>query len=135
MEYQEYLDRSEKASQLIRQGQYKEAVDVLFELILSDLSDIDKAAQCVNIAIAYDRMGNSEEALSAYDKGIGYEQVYCRYDVAEKKVQYLTSLGRSKDAVPIYESLIKQPYMSEAEKMRMRKIIQTLLGKAMAQWK
>jgi hypothetical protein len=54
--------------------------------------------------------------------------------MAEKRAQYLSLIGRSKDAVPIYEALIKQPFVSEAEKERMRKSIQTLLGKAMRHW-
>jgi hypothetical protein len=135
MEYQEYIAQTEKASRLVQQGQLKEAADFLFQMLLSEISDLDKAAICVTVATLYDRMGNTGEALASYDKGIGYEQAYCRYEVTEKKVQYLSSMGKSADAVPIYEALIKQPYLTEAEKMRIRKTIQTLLGKSMAQWK
>lgn len=134
MEYQEYVNRSQQASQLSQSGRLKEAVDALYQLILSDISDLDKAATCVDLATVYDRMGNTEEALAWYDKGVAYEQRYCRYEMAEKRAQYLSLIGRSKDAVPIYEALIKQPFVSEAEKERMRKSIQTLLGRAMRQW-
>jgi len=54
--------------------------------------------------------------------------------VAEKKAQYLSQLGFSNQAVPIYESLMKQPFVSEDEKERMRKTIQNFLGKAMRGW-
>jgi tetratricopeptide (TPR) repeat protein len=134
MEYQEYVNRSQQASQFIQSGRLKEAEDALYQLILSDISDLDKAATCVDLATVYDRMGKTDEALAWYDKGVAYEQMYCRYEMAEKRAQYLSLIGRSKDAVPIYEALIKQPFISEAEKERMRKIIQTLLGKAMRQW-
>lgn len=134
MEYQDYLNRSRQASQFAQAGRFKEAVDALYQLILSDISDLDKASICTDLAVAYDRMGNTDEALSWYDKGVAYEQIYCRYEIAEKRAQYLSLIGRSKDAVPIYEALVKQPFVTEVEKERMRKVIQTLLGKAMRQW-
>jgi tetratricopeptide (TPR) repeat protein len=135
MEYQEYLQRTEQASRLAGAGKYNEAVDVLYKLVLSDISDIDKAVLCVSLAMACDRMGKSDEALSWYDKGVGYEQAYCRYEVTEKKVQYLAQIGRSRDAIPLFESLLKEPYLSESEKIRIRKALQALLGKSTAEWK
>ena len=135
MEYQEYLDRTQQASKLQQSGRFQETVDLLYLLFLSDISDIDKVTICTNLASVYDRMGKTEEALSWYDKGIDIEQNYSRFEALEKKALFLSQLGRSKDAVPIYESLIKQPFISEADKERMRKMIQTLLGQAMRGWK
>jgi tetratricopeptide (TPR) repeat protein len=135
MEYQEYINRTEEASQLMHSGRLQDTVDFLYLLFLSDISDIDKISICTNLATVYDRMGNTDEAISWYDKGIDLEQNYSRFEVSEKKAKYLSQLGRSKEAVPIYESLIKQPFVSEADKERMRKTIQTLLGQAMRQWK
>ena len=135
MEYKEFVNRSQQAAQLIQSGRLKEAEDALYQLILSDISDLDKSAFCADLATVYDRMGKTDEALAWYDKGVSYEQMYSRYEMAEKRAQYLSLIGRSKDAVPIYETLIKQPFVSEAEKERMRKGIQTLLGMAMRQWK
>jgi tetratricopeptide (TPR) repeat protein len=135
MEYQEFLQRTQNASQLFQSAHFQEAVDALYLLYLSDISDIDKSNICTELASVYDRMGNTDEALSWYDKGIDLEQLYSRFEVSEKKALYLAELGRSKDAVPIYESLIKQPFVSEANRERMRKTIQNLLGQAMRQWK
>jgi tetratricopeptide (TPR) repeat protein len=135
MEYQTYLDRSQQAVNLRQSGRLQEAVDCLYSLFLSDISDIDKVAICTDLATVYDRMGKTEDALSWLEKGIDIEQNYSRFEGSEKKAQYLSSLGRSKDAIPIYESLIKQPFVSEADKERMRKIIQSLLGQSMRQWK
>jgi tetratricopeptide (TPR) repeat protein len=134
MQYLEYLQQIKKTSKLIQDLHFQEAVDALYQLILSDISEIDKADLCVNLAVVYDRMGNTADALSWYEKGIAYEQEYFRYDVTEKKAQYLSQLGHNNQAIPIYESLVKQPFVSEGEKERMRKIIQSLLGKAMASW-
>jgi len=135
MEYNEFLDRKQKATQSLQSGRLQEAVDQLYLLFLSDVSDIDKVAICTYLASAYDRMGNTEEVISWYNKGIDIEQNYSRFEVSERKAEYLSQIGRSKDAVPIYESLIRQPFVSEADKERMRKTIQAFLGQAMRQWK
>ena len=135
MEYQEFINRTRQASQLMSSGHLQETIDFIYLLFLSDISDIDKAAICADLATVYERMGNTESALTWYDKGVDLEQNYFRYEISEKKAQYLSSLGRSCDAVPIYENLIKQPFVSETEKERMRKLIQTFLGQATGQWK
>ena len=135
MQYQEYINRTQQASQLMDSGRLQDTVDFLYLLFLADISDIDKASVTADLAAVYDRMGNTETALSWYDKGIDLEQLYCRYEVSEKKAHYLSQLGRSKDAVPIYDALIKQPFVTEIEKERMRKILQSLLGQASGQWK
>ncbi len=135
MDYQEYLNRTQQASQLVKSARLQEAVDCLYVLFLSDISDIDKVSICADLATVYDRMGQTEEAISWYEKGVDIEQNYSRFDILEKKAQYLSLIGRSIDAVPIYESLIKQPFVSETDKERMRKTIQTFLGQAMHQWK
>jgi len=134
MQYQEYVQQVQQTSQLIQEAHFKEAVKALYQLFLSDISDLDKADMCAELAVVYDRMGNTDEAMNWYEKGISYEQDYCRYANVEKKAQYLSQLGHSDRGVSIYESLIQQPFVSEAEKERMRKAIQNLLGKAMRDW-
>jgi tetratricopeptide (TPR) repeat protein len=135
MEYQDYLNRTNQAAKLMQSGRFKEAVVCLYKLFLSDISDIDKVNICTNMATVYDRMGNTEEAISWYDKGIAIEQNYHRFEAHEQKAQYLSQIGHNQEAVPIYESLISQPFISEADKERMRKATQTLLSQAMKQWK
>jgi len=134
MKYQDYVDRVEEASRLMSSNSFQDTIDFLYLFFLSDISDIDKAGICVNLASVYDRMGNTDAVITWFDKGINIEQNYSRFEVSEKKAQYLSQLGRSKESVEIYESLIKHPYVSEADKERMRKTIQTLLGQTMRQW-
>ena len=134
MEYQEFLNKTQQASQASQSGRLQEAANLFNDLFLSDISDIDKAGICVNLATVYNRMGNTEMAISWYDKGINLEQNYSRFDVLEKKAQYLSQLGRSKESVKIYEALINQPFVSEADRERMRKTIQTFLGQASRLW-
>jgi hypothetical protein len=87
------------------------------------------------LASVYDKQGSTEEAIAWYDKGIVAEQAYYRFEVAEKKAQYLSVLGRSSDGVKIYQELVKQPFVSEAEKERMRQMTKTLLTRSMGRWK
>jgi hypothetical protein len=134
MDYQDYVRLTGRISQMMKSNKLQDTVDALYQFILTDISDIDKAAMCINLAIVYDRLGNSEEALTWYDKGMAYEQTYCRYDVSEKKAQYLSQLGKNSEAVLIYEGLIKEHFVSESEKERMRKTIQTFLSKSMRGW-
>jgi tetratricopeptide (TPR) repeat protein len=134
MEYPEFVNRMQQASQLMSSSRMQETIDFLYLLFLSDISDIDKAGISLNLASVYDRMGNTETAITWYDKGIDLEQNYSRFEVAEKKAQYLSQLGRSREAVKIYENLIKQPFVSEADKERMRKTIQQYLGQTTRQW-
>jgi tetratricopeptide (TPR) repeat protein len=134
MQYTDYVQRLQQTSQLIQEARFKEAVEALYQLILSDISEIDKADLCVDLAGIYDRMGNTDEAIAWYEKGVAYEQNYCCFVVTEKKAEYLAQLGYSNQAVPMYESLMKQPFVREVEKERMRKTIQGLLGKAMRGW-
>lgn len=72
MQYQEYVQRVQQTSQLIQEGRNKEAVEALYQLILSDISEIDKADMCVNLAFVYDRFENTDEAMAWYEKGVSY---------------------------------------------------------------
>jgi tetratricopeptide (TPR) repeat protein len=134
MDYQEYIRLTSQISQLMASSKFKEAIDALYPLILSDIADIDKVVLCIDLATAYDRLGNTDDALSWYDKGIAIEEVYCRYSASEKKAQYLSQLGRNKEAMIIHEALIKENFVSECDKERMRKTIRVLLGKSTREW-
>jgi tetratricopeptide (TPR) repeat protein len=134
MQYQEYIQKVQKTSKLIKEARFQEAVDSLYQLYLSDISEIDRAEICANLAAVYDRMGNTEDALAWYEKGVSCEQNYCRYFVTEKKAQYLSQLGHNDQAVLIYESLIQQPFVSEVEKERLHKTLKSLLGKVTRSW-
>ena len=133
MEYQEFMNRTQQASRLLNSGHLQETIDFLYTAARQE-QVVEKANVCTNLATVYDRMGNTETAISWYDKGVDLEQNYSRFEVSEKKAQYLSQLGRNRDAVLIYETLIKQPFVSEADKERMRKITQNYLGQATRPW-
>lgn len=135
MDFSEYTRLLREADDMIESGRLKEAESSLYQLVIQDISDLDKAAMCVKMAYIFDRLGNIDEALSWYDKGTSYEQIYGRFEITEKKADYLSQLGRSKEAITIYEMLVKQPFLTEADKNRIHKTIQVLLGKAMREWR
>jgi tetratricopeptide (TPR) repeat protein len=134
MEYQEFSNRMQHASDLVQSPHLQEAVDFLYLLFLSDISDLDKVIICTDLATVYDRMGNTDDAISWFDKGVDLEQNYSRFGALELKAQYIAKLGKAKEAAQIYENLIKQPFVMEADRERMRKITQTFLGQTMRQW-
>lgn len=134
MEYQEFLRLSREADACLDAGRLKEAETLLFDLVMSDVSELDRAVLCARMAAIFDRRGDTGEALGWFDKGIAAEQLYSRYEIVEKKAAYLAQLGRYREAVKIYETLLKQPYLTEGEKERVRKITQTLLGKTLSEW-
>lgn len=134
MEYQEFTRMTAQADALIGASRFQEAVDLLYKLILGDIPDADRAALCIRMAFVQDRMGKTEEALTWYDKGIGYEQNCPNYSVMENKAQYRAQIGHYKEAVALYESLLGLPSVREAEKQRLRKVIQAVLGRSMREW-
>ena len=120
MDYQDYLNLLDRATQLLISKNYKEAENELYPLLLSDISELDKANVCLMLAKIHDRIGGSEEALGWYDKGIAYEQPYCRFEAAQEKAHYLAELGHYTDAIAVFEDLLKQPFLTEAEKENVR---------------
>ena len=135
MEFSEFSRLIKEADGHIASGRLKEAETMLYALIIRDISDLDKAALCVKMAYVFDRLGISEDALSWYEKGAAYEQIYGRFEITEKKAEYLSLLGRSKEAIAIYETLASQPFITEADKNRMQKTIVSLVGKQMREWR
>lgn len=134
MIYQDFVRITDQISRWMATNKFKEAEDQLYTLLMSDISDVDKVKLCVQMAIIRDRIGNSDEVLSWFDKGTVLEQPYCRYVSIVNKARYLADLGRCMEAIPIYEDLLKQDYVSEAEKEDFRKEIKILLSRAIGQW-
>jgi tetratricopeptide (TPR) repeat protein len=135
MEYLEFSGLITEANSHLSAGRLKEAEKLIYGLIIRDISDLDKASLCVKMAFIYDRLGNSEEALAWYEKGSAYEQIYSRFEITEKKAEYLAMLGMSKDAIEIYELLMKQPFLTEEDRNRIKRAAQVLVRKQMQAWR
>jgi tetratricopeptide (TPR) repeat protein len=134
MQYQEYQQHMRLISDLSQTVRTKELEEAVFQLIMSDISDLDKADLCVKMADAADRIGKTEDAIVWFDKGVSYERRYARSEVARKKAEYLAQLGRWNAAIEIYEALMGQGFLREEEREQIRKSIQVLLGKSVHGW-
>ena len=126
MNYIEHPQLSQQVATFVEQKKYGEAVKTLEKLFSSDISDLDKAMQCLNMAIVYEKQGEMETALKWYDKGIVYEKPYSRFYTREQKAIYLAQKSKVQESLSIYEELLRQPYLTENDKERMRRNIQQL---------
>jgi tetratricopeptide (TPR) repeat protein len=126
MKYKTYVRSAKRAARLVERGNYEKAIAILQNLLSTDMSNVDKAMMCLNIAIIYDKMECVEEALAWYDQGMQYESAHKRYVVAEKKAAYLAEQGRYRDSLYAYESLLRQSGLTEGDKERIEKNIATL---------
>lgn len=118
MNYQDYWAKAKAASDLNDQGQREAAIAGFLELVDSDISDLDKALMCGNIAKIYEAMDRPEEVLTWYDRAIAYEQPYFRVFHLETKAAFLANRNFNAEALAIYQFLLEQPYTYENEKER-----------------
>lgn len=126
MRYEEYVKRVQKADRLAREGDHASALDVLSSLVESELADPDKAVMCVNIAILRDQLGQPEEALCWYGRGIDYERRTGGHFAAESRAAYLAQLGRLEESLRAYEELAAQASLDEQTRERVRQNIDCL---------
>lgn len=126
MDYQEYVRRVREVEQRVQKGDYTSALELLYSLIDSDLADADKAVMCVNVAILLDRLGQPEEALRWYGRGMGYERRSGGHFVAESQAAYLAQLGRLEESLLAYEDLLARESLDEQSRERIRQNINRL---------
>ena len=126
MDYEAYVDAMQRVSNQVDAQQYAEALAGLRSLLESDLLDADKAVLCINMAVVHDKMGEASDALAWYDRGIDYERAYRRHMAAEHKAGYLHTSGRSAEALSLYESLLRERSLGEAEKKRLAHNVESL---------
>ncbi len=126
MKYEKYVRSAKRAARLVERGSYQKAIAILQDLLATDISNVDKAMMCLNIAIIYDKMERVEEALAWYDQGMQYESAHKRYFVAEKKAAYLAEQERYRDSLYAYEHLLRQNGLTEGDKERIEKNIAAL---------
>lgn len=126
MDYQQYHGIAHEAARLFETGDFDGALSHFLSLMESDISDIDKAAMCQNIARVCEKQGRWDEAMEWYDQGIGLEQPFCRHLVAETRAAVLYEQGRHAESLAAYESLLALPWLNEQEKQRISHNIDAL---------
>lgn len=126
MDYRDYYESAHKGGKLVEEGKHDDAIAVFHALVESDISDLDKANMCYNVAICCEKLNLFDDALRWYDAGVAYEQPYLRFNISEHKAFFLSNRGRDSEALAIYESLYRQPYLTEIDKERIWKNITVL---------
>ncbi len=126
MEYQRYYDLAHEAARLFEAGDMDGAVSRFLTLMESDISDIDKAAICQNIARVCEKQGRIDEAFEWYEQGVGLEQPHHRHLVAETRAGALHVQGRQAESLAAYQMLLRSPSITEEEKNRYRHNIAAL---------
>jgi tetratricopeptide (TPR) repeat protein len=115
-----------KANYCIEKERHAEALAALGALVESSISEMDKANACLSAATVCEKLGQVDKALEWYDRGIKYEYTHHRFNVAEHKAWYLSSKGRTKESLKLYERLVREASMTEADKERLRNNISLL---------
>lgn len=131
MDFNTYRELATKASDLHGAGKSAEALKILTELVLSDISDIDKSVMCLNAAIICDSMGDPEQAIKWYDRGIAHEQVQSQYGVAIRKAVYLFEKKRHNESLTVFDGLLSKPYLVENDRVAIQsnvKLIQKMIA-------
>ncbi|HEV7735021.1 MAG TPA: hypothetical protein VGR62_22820 [Candidatus Binatia bacterium] len=132
MDYDAYVAAMQAVSKLVDEQQYDEALAGMRTLLESDLLDRDKSILCLNMAVVYDKMAKPSEVLAWYDRGMDYERNYRPHLLLEHKAGYLIAQNRQAEALAIYESLLRERSIDEAEKQRFSHnvgILRTQLGR------
>ena len=109
MDHTLYASLANRASDLVEAGEHQQAIEILEQLVDSDLPDFDKAVMSLNIATVRDRMGDHDAALASYADALAYEGSTDSYFVAQQHAAYLSGLGRYEESISAYQGLIERP--------------------------
>ena len=109
MDHTLYASLANRASDLVEAGEHQQAIEILEQLVDSDLPDFDKAVMSLNIATVRDKMGDHDAALASYADALAYEGMTDSYFVAQQHAAYLSGLGRFEESITAYQGLIERP--------------------------
>lgn len=126
MNYKDFQNRVDYGTQMFDSGNLQAALEIFTGLINSDISDIDKSSMCLNIAVIYDKLGNTKQCVEWYARAVQLEKSHCRFEAQEYLATYLKQIGQPRDSLKILESLIASTHLTESDKVRVRKNIEDL---------
>ncbi len=109
-----------KAQYCVDKERHAEALAACNALVESGISELDKANACLNAAGVCEKLGQPDKALEWYDRGIKYERPHYRFSVAEHKAWYLSTKGKTRESLMIYDRLALEASMTEADKDRIK---------------
>jgi tetratricopeptide (TPR) repeat protein len=128
MDYDKYVDTAQEASKSVDAKDYDTALRLLTDLVQSDLPDLDKSMMCFNLAVVWDKKGNSLEVLRWYDRAIQFEKPHHRYFAQLEKAAYLIGIDRKEEAFSIYRALSTKPFLLLSDQQKIQAYIRHLEG-------
>ena len=126
MDRQLYAALASRASDLVVAGDRLQAIEILEEILRSDLPALDRAIMCMNIAIIQDQMGNTDKALETYSVAVDLERKTESYFVAESKAAYYSRLGMYDESSRSYDDLLRHKHLKPEDRERIRRNIAAL---------
>jgi tetratricopeptide (TPR) repeat protein len=126
MNYKDFQNRVDYGTQMFDSGNTQAALEAFSGLVNSDISDLDKSAMCLNIAVVYDKLGNIQQCLEWYAKAIQLEKPHCRFEAQEYLANYLKQINRPRESLKIMEGLLTSTHLTESDKVRIREAIEAL---------
>ncbi len=126
MNYKDFQNRVDYGTQMFDTGNLQAALEIFTALVNSDISDLDKSAMCLNIAVVYDKLSNVQQCLEWYTRAVQLEKPHCRYEAQEYLATYLKGINKPYESLKILESLLASTHLNEADKVRVRENIEEL---------
>jgi len=117
-----------KATYCMEKERWEDALAELNVLERSTISDLDKAHACLNAATACEKLGQGSKALHWYERGIRYEKPHHRFEVAENLAWYHSSKNRNRESIELYEAILREPSLTEADKSRIKNNLKIMRG-------
>ena len=116
MDFDEFRGRVEQLDKLTASGDDRTLLSVLAGLAASDLPDLDRARLLSQAAAAHERLGEADQALTAYDRASALETPHHRFQAAFRKSDYLMRLGRKDESRDILRALRERPEATLSER-------------------
>ncbi len=108
----DFADEITRGAALFEAGKLAEAADVFKGLCeRQDLDNKGRAIASVNLAVTYDKMGHADHAVATYEYGVGAmtdDYVFAQ----EHRASYLFKLGRTDEAVAVWEHLLDLEFLA-----------------------
>lgn len=116
MDRQLYSSLANRASDLVLAGDRPGAIELLEQLVASDLPDLDRAMMCMNVAIIHDQMGDTALALETYTRAVDIERGTDAYFVAQSMAAYYSRLGLYDESARSYGDLLRHAHLQPGDR-------------------
>ena len=126
MDRQLYASLASRASDLVVAGDRPGAIEVLEELVRSDLPDFDRAMMCMNIAIVQDQMGEHDKALDTYARAVDLERGSESYFIEQSRAAYYSQRGLYDESMRSYGDLLRHDHLKPEDREMFLKNMDTL---------